>query len=255
MPQDKTGHYYYSWFPTIYARDTQHLTLAEDGAYRRLIDYYMTTRAPLPGENDRAMARILGVAIYEWEEVRATLKTMFKPSENPVGLWVHSLCEEILAKQGDRIGRNRENGAKGGRPKKQVNQADKPTENPLETQHKPIGTYTKQSKAALSKNISPLPPSVVHSSDLSAFQGKDFNDFQNSLLACSLLMGVPQLSVPDQETLCAWLERYDMNTLGMPTVAEQMVSYRKKNGGQRPKSLAYFDKRLAERQMMRELAS
>jgi uncharacterized protein YdaU (DUF1376 family) len=60
MPRDKTGHFYFSWYPTIYQQDNQHLTLAEDGAYRRLLDYYMLTRAPLPSD-DRALSRIVGV--------------------------------------------------------------------------------------------------------------------------------------------------------------------------------------------------
>jgi uncharacterized protein YdaU (DUF1376 family) len=34
MPRDKTGHFYFAWFPTIYQQDTQHLSLAECGAYR-----------------------------------------------------------------------------------------------------------------------------------------------------------------------------------------------------------------------------
>ncbi len=245
MPQDKTGHFYYSWFPTIYQRDTQDMSLAEDGAYRRLIDHYMLTRAPLPGENDRAMSRILGIGVDEWQAIKPALITHFKPSGNPVGLWVHDFCEEQLGKQVERLERNRRNGKGGGRPKK----SESKDNNPVGTQWEPSGTYTKQSKAVKNNISSSLPPSP----EIAAFEGKDFNNFQDALAACSLLMGVPQLSVPDQNTLCGWLERYDMNRVTMPTVAEQMISYRKKNGGQRPQSLAYFEKRLAERNMMMEL--
>lgn len=244
MPQDKTGHFYYSWFPTIYQRDTQDLSLAECGAYRRLIDHYMLTRSPLPGNSDRAMSRILGVGLDEYLQVKPALEVLFKPSNNPVGSWSHTFCDEQLGKQAERLERNRRNGKGGGRPKK----LESDENNPVGSQSKPRGTYTEQSKAAKKVNIlTPLPP------ELDAFKGKDFNKFEDALLACSLLMGVSQLGMDDQQTLCGWLERYDMNKLVMPTVAEQIISYRKKNGGQRPSTLAYFNPRLSERNEMMEL--
>jgi uncharacterized protein YdaU (DUF1376 family) len=113
MPRDKTGHFYYAWYPTIYQQDTQHLTLAECGAYRRLIDHYMLTRAPLPSD-DRALARILGIGRDEWEAIKSSITTYFKPS----GLFLtHSFCDAELNKDKRRILRSQDNGSKGGRPK------------------------------------------------------------------------------------------------------------------------------------------
>src|SRR5262245_9044747 len=113
MPRDRTGHFYYAWFPTIFHQDTQHLTLAEDGAYRRLLDHYMLTRAPLPAE-DRALARIVGVALEEWLPIKTQLVSYFKPMGN---VWSHSFCDDALAADVDRIRTSRTNGAKGGRPR------------------------------------------------------------------------------------------------------------------------------------------
>lgn len=245
MPQDKTGHFYYSWFPTIYQRDTQDLSLAECGAYRRLIDHYMLTRSPLPGNSDRAMSRILGVGLDEYLQVKPALEALFKPSNNPVGSWSHTFCDEQLGKQAERLERNRRNGKGGGRPKK----VESNENNPVGSQSKPRGTYTEQSKAVAKESIkTPLPP------ELSALVEKDLNVFENALAACSLLMGVAQLNIEDQQTLCGWLERYDMNRLVMPTVAQQIITYKRKNQGQRPKSLAYFTPRLAERAELEELS-
>ncbi len=39
---------YYSHHIGDYTTDTAHLSLLEDGAYRRLMDRYYTTEAPLP---------------------------------------------------------------------------------------------------------------------------------------------------------------------------------------------------------------
>ena len=115
MPRDKTGHFYYSWYPTIYQADTQQLTLAEDAAYRRLIDHYMTIRAPLLND-DRALARIIGIGLDEWEPIKNQIITYFKPSTNPAGYLLHKFCDEIIAKDTSRIVKSKTNGAKGGRP-------------------------------------------------------------------------------------------------------------------------------------------
>lgn len=117
MPRDKTGHFYYSWYPTIYQADTQSLTLAEDGAYRRLIDHYMLTRSPLPAD-DRALARIIGIGIDEWLAMKNLVGYFFKPSRNPDGYLTHSFCDEILAKDVSRINKCRTVGKLGGRPVK-----------------------------------------------------------------------------------------------------------------------------------------
>lgn len=86
---------WYPWFPTRFKRKTYQLTLAEDGAYRRLIDEYMTTRSPLP-DDDRALARILGVSAEEWAAVAPSVRQYFKPRD---GLLKHKTCDEELGAQ------------------------------------------------------------------------------------------------------------------------------------------------------------
>lgn len=112
MPRDKTGHFYYSHYPAIWEQDTQHLTLAEDGAYHRLVDCYMKTRAPLPTD-DRSLARIVGASMEEWLLVKPSVITYFKPT----GLFYHhAFCDEVLNSDVCRIIKSRVNGKKGGRP-------------------------------------------------------------------------------------------------------------------------------------------
>ena len=123
MPRDKTGHFYYSWYPTIYQADTQHLSLAEDGAYRRLIDHYMLTRSKLLND-DNALARIVGITIEEWKIMKNNITSYFKNSENPHGYLIHNLCEENLLKDASRITKCRTVGKLGGRPPKNGNKKE-----------------------------------------------------------------------------------------------------------------------------------
>jgi uncharacterized protein YdaU (DUF1376 family) len=59
------------WYPhylSDYAADTMGLSLAEDGAYRRLIDWYYLNERPLPAD-DQSLAAICRVSLAEWEAV------------------------------------------------------------------------------------------------------------------------------------------------------------------------------------------
>lgn len=53
---------WYKWYPIDYLRDTAHLTIIEDGAYRRMIDHVMSTRSGI--EPDRVY-RIAGAVTPE----------------------------------------------------------------------------------------------------------------------------------------------------------------------------------------------
>jgi uncharacterized protein YdaU (DUF1376 family) len=86
---------WYPWYPLKFRRNTQHLSLAEDGAYRRLIDEYMTTGEPLP-DNDLALARIVGVGKDEWLALAPAVRPFFEASN---GKLVHDRCHKELMQQ------------------------------------------------------------------------------------------------------------------------------------------------------------
>lgn len=86
------------WYPIYvqhYRRDTMHLSLAQDGAYRRLIDEYMVTGAPL-ADNDVALARVCGCGLDEWLAIAPTIRAFFEASH---GKLIHKRCEEELHAQ------------------------------------------------------------------------------------------------------------------------------------------------------------
>jgi uncharacterized protein YdaU (DUF1376 family) len=101
---------WYPFFVVDYRRDTRHLTLEEDAAYRRLIDEYMVTREALPGD-DEALARIVGMPKAEWTRLAPKVRRFFKARNDK--LW-HKRCELELRAQNARHNRFQERAKKGG---------------------------------------------------------------------------------------------------------------------------------------------
>ena len=87
--------YWFPFYPEVFRINTRHLTLEQDCLYRRLIDEYMTTREPLP-DNDNALARICGVAPACFGDAAGIVRAFFRP-EN--GLLHHDFCNKILNDQ------------------------------------------------------------------------------------------------------------------------------------------------------------
>ena len=99
---------WYPWFPHEFRRDTYHLSPAEDGAYRRLIDEYMVTRLPLPND-DAALARIVGIPKAEWEDLAPRVRPFFRARNDRL---YHKRCEQELRAQEARHNRNSERAKK-----------------------------------------------------------------------------------------------------------------------------------------------
>lgn len=84
------------WYPhhiEKYRRKTGHLTLAEHGAYRLLMDAYWDRRGPLPADETR-LRKLIGADADEWAGVRVAVLAFFELT--PDG-WVHDKIEEQLA--------------------------------------------------------------------------------------------------------------------------------------------------------------
>jgi uncharacterized protein YdaU (DUF1376 family) len=99
---------WYPWYPLAFRRNTYCLSLAEDGAYRRLIDEYMINRRGLP-DDDAALARILGVGLPEWMAVAPRVRPFFKARD---GVLIHKRCDDELDAQNNRMKRFSERGKK-----------------------------------------------------------------------------------------------------------------------------------------------
>lgn len=101
---------WFPWYPALYEADTMHLSAAEDGIYRRLIDWYMQKRRPLP-DSDRALAAIARVGLDEWMTCAASIRPFFK-SKN--GELHHKRCGIELDRQDKFSSKRSEVAKKGG---------------------------------------------------------------------------------------------------------------------------------------------
>jgi uncharacterized protein YdaU (DUF1376 family) len=101
---------WFPWYPALYEADTLHLTVAEDGTYRRLIDWYMTHRRALP-DHPVALAKIARLGVDEWNAVAPAVLRFFK--RRYAGQLNHARCDLILDRQDKRSGRRSEIAKKG----------------------------------------------------------------------------------------------------------------------------------------------
>lgn len=115
---------YYERHLGDYARDTAHLSMLEHGAYSLLLDRYYATEAGIPADQAHRLARAR--TKEEKQAVDAVLSEFFELVD---GIWINKRAEEEIAKAQTRINAAKENGKRGGRPKK----------NQTETQGKPGG--------------------------------------------------------------------------------------------------------------------
>lgn len=107
-----------------YIKDAAHLTLLEHGVYARLMDVYYTREAGIP---DGQAARLIGARSKdELQAVQNVLAEFFRLDD---GTWVQSRCEREIGAASAKGEQNRENGKKGGRPRKNTTES-KSTENP-----------------------------------------------------------------------------------------------------------------------------
>ena len=88
--------YWYPWHPARFKAKTMHLTPEQDGIYRRLIDFYMETKQPLP-ESYVALSRIVGCSVEIIEENASSILDAF--FEHKEGMYFHKTCNEILDDQ------------------------------------------------------------------------------------------------------------------------------------------------------------
>lgn len=135
---------YYPFHPGDYLRDTAHLDPIEDLTYRRLIDLYYLSEAPIPLETQQVSRRLrLG-----YDVVELVLNEFFNRTENG---YTHKRCDAEIANYRHRQDKSRQNGKLGGRPKKtqQVILA-----NPDLTQSKPNETQTKANQNQNHNNTS-----------------------------------------------------------------------------------------------------
>lgn len=100
-----------------YLADTTHLTTEEHGAYMLLLAAMWRRNGWVP-DDDRDNARILGLTKAKWRRIKARLSGFLIFDGGNIS---QKKLLETWKKTQEKIEVNRENGAKGGRPKKNEN--------------------------------------------------------------------------------------------------------------------------------------
>lgn len=121
---------YYERHLGDYAKDTAHLTMIEHGAYSLLLDRYYGTEQGIPADQAHRIARAR--TKEEKAAVDVVLAEFFLLVD---GVWTNRRAEEEIIKTQAKINAAKENGKKGGRPKKQKSGSEN------ETQQKPSGLF------------------------------------------------------------------------------------------------------------------
>ena len=67
-----TKHFFMPFYTEAYLADTQHLSLEEQGAYMRLLSF-MWMRGGYLRDDDKELARLLGLHVNKWVKMRETL--------------------------------------------------------------------------------------------------------------------------------------------------------------------------------------
>ncbi len=137
--------YYYQFHIGDYRADTAHLSNDEDLAYRRLLDMYYDLEKPIPTDTEWVSRRLR----LDTDVVLRVLKDFFLLQENG---WFHGRCDEVITQYHSMAEKNRENGKRGGRPKKTQWDTDG---NQLDTDSQPDGKAT-NNQEPITNNHKPI---------------------------------------------------------------------------------------------------
>jgi len=136
--------HYYKFNIKDWTRDTAHLSVEEEGVYRRLLDHYYETESPIPVETQPLIRRLrLGGHEKALEIVLSEFFTLESDGYH------QGNCDKNIAAYHAKAETNRSNGKKGGRP-------EKPKENPYgfeieptnNLNHKPITNNQEEIKSS-----------------------------------------------------------------------------------------------------------
>jgi uncharacterized protein YdaU (DUF1376 family) len=139
---------WYKFYLGDYITHTNHLSDAEDLAYRRLLDLYYISEKPIPLETESVARKIrLDLDITE-----SVLDEFF---DKGVDGYRNHRCDMEIAKYQHQVENNRELGKRGGRPKKTESETEsKPNTNPNQIQ-----------KQIQKKTISSVKPTTTRFTD------------------------------------------------------------------------------------------
>lgn len=183
---------YYSFHIADFALHTSHLTLEEEGVYRRLLDFYYDTETPIPRETKPVLRRLRLVGYEEIAE--SILQEFFVLKEDG---WHNTRADEVIAQYRAKAEIARANGKKGGRPSEKNNLCNG---NQEKTRSVSCGN---RSKSKSKTNQEPITKNQEPEVSVQA------TPTHNAFPACSTLKGIDFTawpSLPTAETMSQWMK-------------------------------------------------
>jgi uncharacterized protein YdaU (DUF1376 family) len=129
-----------------YMADTAHLTTVEHGAYLLLIMTYWQRGEALP-DDDKKLARIVGLQGRNWKRVRQEIEPFFEFRDNK---WVHQRIEHQLTVMRSQSRANSLNGKKGGLAKAKGSPSENLAKHKRTLSHTDIDIDTVEPKGSIS---------------------------------------------------------------------------------------------------------
>lgn len=177
----------FQWYPKdmLTSARVALMNLKEEGAYRRAIDFCWL-HGYIPADTV-LLTRLLGKDCTT--KIAEVVKTMFIPHPTDASKLIHDRLEAERKKQEDYRDRQRENGKRGGRPRKQDGDDDTGEEKGLgyfgETQ---TITQTEAKKSSAVSNLQSPSPVINDDDDDDARTREEFLRFKQKLIADSHFM-------------------------------------------------------------------
>lgn len=112
---------FYPRFPAHYVAKTLHLTMEQDGAYSRLLDWCYMNERPIPDEQRYAIAR--ATKLSEKRAVNFVIREFFSLTSSG---WENERVSYEIERARPAIDAAKANGRKGGRPRKPPNEDNPP---------------------------------------------------------------------------------------------------------------------------------
>lgn len=142
---------FYKRFPGDIQIKTGHLSMAEFGAFDRLLDHYYSTEVPLPKERSRCYAIARAMSPSDRRDVDTVLNEFFTETDSG---WEQARADEMIADAQPKIEAARTNGRKGGRPKTAKTETkEKPTGFSKETQSETEGAVFEKASQSQSSSL------------------------------------------------------------------------------------------------------
>ena len=135
---------FYKFHLGDYYKKTSHLSMLEDGAYRRLMDTIYLREGPLPADREQVHRLVKAFTKAEKTAVDSILAEFFVLTDAG---YTNARCDEELAETKERSERARQSGLASGRSRKRSTTVERPS-NERSTSHKPLASNSSSSSRA-----------------------------------------------------------------------------------------------------------